>query len=567
MERVWMKNWPDFISQESQYPRGKKPIFEYLRDNAREFPDRTAIVYYGKEVTYGELDRMSDQFARFLMDKGLKKGDRIALFLTSCPQYHIAHYGINKMGGVIVPCSPLFKEWELTYELRDTGARAIVALDLLYSVAAASCKDCGIETIVVTSMHDFLPAEPTMNLIPTMQFPKMTYPDTIEFMDILSKYPAEPVRVDVGLDDMVQLQFTGGTTGVPKGAILTHGNKLFKAGTLAYILNANMAYMGQTGSHSSCLAILPTFHIAGMLGAVDAMIAMWATQILMVMFDPVAAMQAIERYKINFFQAAVPMNIAIMNHPDRKKYDLSSLKLCLTTSFGIQLTDEIVNLWKEDTGGCMLAEAAYGLTETHTFDSFMPLHKPKYEAGCQGIPIPGQQIKIVSWEDKTKEVPIGEVGEIVLNNPGVFKGYWNKPEETANTLIDGWVYTGDMGKFDEDGYLYFLGRKKEMIKVSGFSVFPEEVETFLLQHEAVDKVAVIGAPDDKKGEVIKAFIIPKAIFKGKIQAEEIIAWAKAGISSYKVPQAIDFRDELPMSGVGKVLRRVLLEEEVNKGKK
>jgi long-chain acyl-CoA synthetase len=197
----------------------------------------------------------------------------------------------------------------------------------------------------------------------------------------------------------------------------------------------------------------------------------------------------------------------------------------------------------------------------------MPLHKPKYEAGCQGIPIPGQEIRIVSWEDKSKEVPVGEVGEIVLKNPGVFQGYWNKPEETANTLIDGWVYTGDMGKFDQDGYLFFLGRKKEMIKVSGFSVFPEEVETFLLQHEAVDKVAVIGAPDDKKGEVIKAFIILKPAFKDKISSEEIIKWAKAGISSYKVPQAIVFRDELPMSGVGKVLRRVLLEEEVNKGKK
>lgn len=567
MERVWMKNWPDFISQESPYDRGKKPIFEYLRDHAREFPDRTAIIFYGKEVTYGELDRMSDQFARFLTDQGLKKGDRIALFLTSCPQYHIAHYGINKMGGIIVPCSPLFKEWELTYELRDTEAKAIVALDLLHSVAAPSCKECGIKTIVVTSMHDFLPAEPTMNLVPMMQFPKMTYPDTIEFMDILSRYPAQPVKVDIDLDDIVQLQFTGGTTGVPKGAVLTHGAKLFKASTLANILKANMAYLGQKESSTVCLAILPTFHIAGMLGAVDVMIAMGATQVLMVMFDPVTAMQAIDRYKIQFFQAAVPMNIAIMNHPDRAKYNLSSLKLCLTTSFGIQLTAEIVNQWRQDTGGCMLAEAAYGLTETHTFDSFMPLHRPRYEAGCQGIPIPGQQIKIVSWEDKTKEVPLGEVGEIVLKNPAVFKGYWNKPDETTNTLIDGWVYTGDMGKFDEDGYLYFLGRKKEMIKVSGFSVFPEEVETFLLQHEAVDKVAVIGAPDDKKGEVIKAFIIAKPAFKGKVSAEEIIKWARAGISSYKVPQAVEFRDELPMSGVGKVLRRVLLEEEGNKIKK
>ena len=275
-------------------------------------------MYYGKEVSYGELDRMSDQFARFLMDAGLKKGDRIAIFLNSCPQYHIAHYGINKMGGIIVPCSPLFKEWELTYQLRDTGAKAIVALDLLHSVTAVSCKECGIKTIVITSLHDFMHAEPTMNLIPMMKFPKMTYPDTTEFLDIFSRYPVEPVKVDVGLDDVVQLQFTGGTTGVPKGAILTHEAKLFKAATLVNILNANMSFLGIKEDHMSCLAILPTFHIAGMLGSVDMMIAMGATQILMAMFDKVAAMQAIDRYKIQFFQAAVPMNIAIMNHPDHR---------------------------------------------------------------------------------------------------------------------------------------------------------------------------------------------------------------------------------------------------------
>jgi len=564
MEKVWMKNWPSYVPREVSYPTGKQPLFQLLRSHASEFPDRVAIVFYGREVTYGELDRSSEKFAHFLLESGFKKGDPIALFMPSCPQYHIAHYGINKMGGIIVPCSPLFKEWELTYELRDSGAKGIVTLDLLHSVAAAACKECGINDIVVTSMHDFLPKEPTMNLVPIMSFPKMTYPGTTEFMDILSRFSDEPVKADVSLDDIVQLQYTGGTTGLPKGAILTHGAKLFKVAVLMSIMQADAAYLGHQAANLSCLAILPTFHIAGMLGSVDTMIAMGNTQVLMVMFDPVAAMQAIDRYKLQFFQAAVPMNLAIMDHPDRKKYDLSSLKLCLSTSFGIQLTEEIAKRWKADTGGCLMVEAAYGLTETHTFDSFMPLNRPKYIPGCQGIPIPGQNVRIVSWEDRTKEVPTGEMGEIALNNPAVFKGYLNKPEETKNTLIDGWVYTGDMGRFDEDGYLYFLGRKKEMIKVSGFSVFPEEVETFLMRYEAVEKVAVIGAPDARKGEVIKAFIVLKADYKGKVSPEDIMAWAKQGISSYKVPQAVDFKDDLPMSGVGKVLRRVLLEEEMKK---
>ena len=564
MQRVWMKNWPDYIGMDVNYPQGKKPVFEYLRDNAKAFPDRTAIIFYGKQVTYRDLDQMSEQFARFLIDTGLKKGDRIALFLPSCPQYHIAHYGINKMGGVVVPCSPLFKEWELVHELGDAGAKAIVSLDLLYPVAVGACDECGITKIVVTSLHDFLPEVPTMNLAPMMNMPKVTLPNTTEFVDILSSYASNPVQVDVSLDDIVQLQYTGGTTGLPKGAILTHESKLFKVAALSNIISANMAFLGHQGDNFSSLATLPTFHIAGMLGSVDTMIAQGATQVLMVMFDPVAAMQAIDRYKLEFFQATVPMNIGIMNHPERRNYDLSSLKLCLTVSFGVQLTEEIASSWQADTGGCVLAEAAYGLTETHTFDTFMPLNRPKYVPGCQGIPIPGQNIKIVAFEDKTREVPIGEMGEIVLNNPSVLKGYWNKPDETKNSLVDGWVYTGDVGKFDEDGYLYYLGRRKEMIKTSGFSVFPEEVETFLVRHEAVENAAVIGIPDEKKGEAIKAFVVLRPEFRGKIKVEDITGWAKEKISSYKVPKYIDFRETLPMSGVGKVLRRVLLDEELNK---
>jgi long-chain acyl-CoA synthetase len=563
MEPIWMKNWPNHVPKEISYPQGRKPVFEYLRDNARAFPDRVAVIYYGKELTYGELDRMSEQFARFLIDSGLKKGDRIALFLPSCPQYFIAHYGINKMGGVIVPCSPMFKEWELAYELGDTNARAIVSVDDLYPVAAAACKQCGIENIVVTSVNDFLPEVPTIELPPMLNTPKVTYPNTVELLDILSRYPTDPVRVNVGLDDIVQLSFTGGTTGLPKGAILTHGGKLHKAAVSSTVLLANMKFLGREG-HLSSLHTLPTFHIAGMLGSVDSAIFQSNTQVLLAIFDPIAAMQAIDRYKLQFFTASVPMNLAIMDHPERKKYDLSSLVLCMTISFAVQLTEEIVRRWQADTDGCVMVEAAYGLTETHTFDTFMPLDKPKYAVGCQGIPNHGQNVRIVAFEDRICEVPIGEMGEIVLKNPGVLKGYWNKPEETKANLVDGWVYTGDMGKFDEDGYLYYLGRRKEMIKISGFSVFPEEIETFLIRHEAVEKAAVIGMPDEKRGEVIKAFLVLKPEFKGKIRVEEIIAWAKDKIASYKVPRYMDFVDGFPMSGVGKVLRRVLLDEELNK---
>jgi len=559
MDRIWMKSWPEYLSKELSYPRGRKPVFEYLRDNAQEFPDRTAIIFYGAELTYRQLDEMSERFANFLLDSGFKKGDRIALFLPSCPQYHVAHYGISKMGGTIVPCSPVFKEWELTYELKDSGAKAIVSLDLLYPVAEAVSEELGIEKRVITSLRDFLPEEPAINLLPMMELPKATFPGAIEFNDILSTYSPDPVSENVKLDDIVQLQYTGGTTGLPKGAILTHGAKLFKVATISALLRDSARHLGFDDEILTCLCTLPTFHIAGMLGSVDSMIAYGATQALMVMFDPVAAMQAIERYRLRFFLATVPMNTGIMEHPDRDNYDLSSLYMTLTTSFGIQLTDEIIDRWEAATNGGRLAESSYGLTETHTFDTFMPLEKPK--CGTQGIPNFETDIKIVDFDDPEKELPIGEMGEIAVRNPSVFKGYWNRPEETEKALKDGWVYTGDMGTFDEDGYLTFMGRKKEMIKTSGFSVFPEEIEEYLGRHPAVDMVAAIGIPDPTKGETIKAFIVPSAEYKGKITAAEITDWAREKISSYKIPKVIEFRDELPMSGVGKTLRRLLAEEE------
>jgi long-chain acyl-CoA synthetase len=264
-------------------------------------------------------------------------------------------------------------------------------------------------------------------------------------------------------------------------------------------------------------------------------------------------MKAIEMYKVNYWVSSVPMNVAIMNHPNVHKYDLSSLRLNMAMSFGITLTEEIAKQWSELTKGGYCFESSYGLTETHTYDCFIPINKIKY--GVCGIPNAETDIRIFDFEDRTRELPIGEEGEIAVKTPSHFLGYWNKPEATKETLINGWVYTGDVGKFDEDGYLAFLGRRKEMIKVSGFSVFPEEVELLLCKHPAVAQAAVIPKAHEHKGEIIKAFIILKP--GASATAEEIQAWAKENMSSYKVPAIIEFVDSLPMSGVGKVLRRLL----------
>jgi long-chain acyl-CoA synthetase len=547
IKEISLRSWPPGVPTEAQYPLGKVPLHEYLRMRAKEHPDKPAIIFYGRVITYKELDESSEKLANFFLKQGVKKGDRVALFLLNCPQYLIAHYAAWKIGAVLSPCSPLFKEMELEYQLNDSGVETLVCLDILYPVFEKIKDKTSVKTVVVTNLNDYVPEEPTLPLVPQMETQKISIPGTFDLMDILAHGDATPVQVKVDLDDLALLQYTGGTTGLPKGAMLTHFAATFTSATA--VTNGNRPFRPDTIS----LTISPIFHIAGMLGGVDAPIMAGCTTVMLVMFEPETTMKAIEMYKVNYWVSSVPMNVAIMNHPNVHKYDLSSLRLNMAMSFGITLTEEIAKQWSELTKGGYCFESSYGLTETHTYDCFIPINKIKY--GVCGIPNAETDIRIFDFEDRTRELPIGEEGEIAVKTPSHFLGYWNKPEATKETLINGWVYTGDVGKFDEDGYLAFLGRRKEMIKVSGFSVFPEEVELLLCKHPAVAQAAVIPKAHEHKGEIIKAFIILKP--GASATAEEIQAWAKENMSSYKVPAIIEFVDSLPMSGVGKVLRRLL----------
>lgn len=554
MEKIWMKHWPPGMAKEVELAEGKIPIFEYLRINAKRTPDKPAIINYGREISYQELNEASDQFANYLLDLGLTKGDRVGLFLGNSPQYIIAHFGIQKMGGIVCPCSPLFKEMELTYEVNDAEMKCLVTVDLFMPIVAKALPNMpSLLQVVTTNFNDYLPAEPTLPLVDYMKIPKQKIEGTMDFMDIMSKYAktAPPVEIDMD-NDIALFEYTGGTTGLPKGAMLTHYAHLFKPSAACDIMGI--------GADSRVLTAMPYFNIAGMLFLVGPVLR-GATNVLLTQFDPLTALQAIDKYKVTEWYSAVPMNLAVMSHPDAGKYNLSSMKLNMCTSFVVALDENISKKWQDFTGGCLLLEGAYGLSETHTLDTFCPMQKIKY--GSMGIPSYNEEFKIVDFDNKSRELPIGEEGEIVLRNPGSMKGYWNKPEATAATLVDGWVYTGDVGRFDEDGYLYWLGRRKEMIKVSGFSVFPEEVEALINQHPAVLENAVIPVPDPKKGEVIKTFIVPKPDYKGKITGEEIISWAKSSMSSHKVPVYVEFRDELPKQGV-KLLRRILRDEEETK---
>lgn len=554
MERIWMKHWPPSMPKELSFPQGKIPVFEYLRINAKNNPDKPAIIYYGREISYRELDESSDRFANYLLGLGLSKGDRVGLFLPNSPQYIIAHYGVQKMGGIVCPCNSLFKELELRYEINDAGMKVLVAMDYLMPIVLNVLQDVPtIKRVVVAHFSDYLPEEPTVPVLDYMKAKFGPFEQADEFLEVIKNSPSEPPKVDIDVfKDIALFEYTGGTTGLPKGAMLTHYAHLFKATVAATI--------SELSSDSRVLTTMPYFNIAGML-FILAPVVMGATNILITQFEPLAILEAVHKHKATFWYSAVPMNLAVMSHPKAKEYDLSSLRLNLCTSFVVALNEQIAKQWKEFTGGCELLEGAYGLSETHTADTFCPKHRIKY--GSMGIPTFETDMKIVDFNDRTREMPLGEEGEIAVKNPGCMVGYWNKPEETANTLIDGWVYTGDVGKFDEDGYLYWLGRRKEMIKVSGFSVFPEEVESLINHHPAVLENAVIPVPDEKKGEVVKSFVVLKPEYKGKVSAEEIIEWAKNNMTPHKVPAYIEFRDELPKQGV-KLLRRVLREEEAKK---
>lgn len=551
MERIWRKSWPGNVPRELTFRLGEKPLHEYLRDNARQMPDETSYIYYGKEITWSQLDRYSDSVASFLASRDIKKGDRVALFMQNCPQYVIAHYGIQKIGAVVGPASPMFKEMELEYEVNDLGARAIFTTEDLYPVVEKILGKTPLEHVIVSSYSDFLPRDPSIPAPPELSAGKKRIENTYDLMDILEKYEPAPPRVEISLwEDVSLMVYTSGTTGRPKGAMLTYGNALFKTAA---------CFHGNNGrTEDTALSIMPIFHIAGMVMGVNMPVYGGGRTVLMTRFDPGAVIEAIEKYKCAMWYSITPMNLAIMNFPGIEKRDLTSLRYNPCTSFGVALTEPISRGWMALTGGCLLYEASYGLSETHTCDTFMPNDKIKY--GSCGIPTYDTDLRIVDPETGGELGP-GQQGEIVIKNPGVFKGYWNNPEGTSKTLRDGWVFTGDIGKVDEDGYLYFIGRLKEMIKCSGYSVFPEDVEALLLKHPAVQQAGVIGVPDPVRGESVKAFIVLKPDYRDKTTAEDIINWSKDNMAAYKYPRHVEFRPGLPATGTGKVLRRLLKEED------
>ncbi|SIS67452.1 class I adenylate-forming enzyme family protein [Alicyclobacillus vulcanalis] len=522
-------------------------LHDWLRQHAMERPDHEAVRFLGHTLTYRELDAYASAFALMLQDLGLAQGDVIALYMPNLPHFLIAKFGAERLGVAVSPVSPLAKAWELEYQLQDVGAKAVICDEQLLDVAGAVCEKLGVLHLLTASASDF------SNPSGAPAGASVTRAEGRPLLPLLSARLGRDIAVRINPNDTSLIMYTSGSTGMPKGAMLTYANAAYKA-------NAVVQASGMTAA-DVVLGVMPLCHIAGLLMGACATVRAGATLVLFPKFDAEWVMEAIQRHRVTLMYTITPMNLAILQHPKAGATDFSSLRLNPCTSFGVPVTDRVAADWKALTGA-LLYEAAYGLTETHTADTQMPLHAIRY--GTHGKPIPGTQIRIAPLDDPTGELGPGEEGEIWIRSPGVMKGYLHRDDATREAIQNGFLRTGDIGLMDDEGYLVFRGRKKEMIKCSGYSVFPEEVEHWLARHEAIRQVAVIGVPDPQKGEVVKAFVVLEPSHIGRVTEADIIAWSRDRLAHYKCPRHVEFRESLPATGTGKIMRRVLAEEEAAK---
>jgi long-chain acyl-CoA synthetase len=557
-EKPWFKSWPEGVPKHIDYP--EVPLFDLLRKTTEKYPNHAALVYFDREITYKELDLASDKFATALADLGVKKGDKVAIFLPNIPQYVMAYYGAIKIGAIDTAISPLYKEREVEHQLNDSEAETIVVLDLLYPIVEKVLEKTKLKRVIVTGLKDYMPSATAflgslLKRIPSHKVePK---PNIYFFKDLINKYPANPPKVEINpKEDLAALQYTGGTTGIAKGAMLTHMN---------LVSNAIMcdAWLRGTESDETFLAVLPLFHIYGMTTGMNAPIYLAGKSVLLPRFDAVSTFQAIQKHKVTVFCGAPTMYSMLLADANLKRYNLTSVRFCVSGS--APLPPGVQKKFMEVISGALVE--GYGLTESSPITHCNPLDRSMktVKIGSIGLPWPDTDAKIMDMETGEKELGIGEVGELVVKGPQVMKGYWNMPEETAAVLRDGWLYTGDIGKMDEDGYFYITDRKKDLIKYKGYSVYPREIEDVLYEHPAVKLCGVIGKPDPVAGEIPKAFVVLK---EGATATEkEIMGFVNAKVAPYKAIRELEFRTELPMTLVGKVLRRELLEEEKQKAQK
>jgi len=541
------KSWPEGISREISYRLGRRPLSQYVRAEAEARPDDAMVHYYGRTLTWREIDDASDRFAGLLQSRGIAAGDRVALMMGNCPQFLICFWGIMKLGAVLVPVNPMFKAIELTYQLNDSGAVALVFQDDLAPLVASVVPDTPLQLLLATRAAEMagvggaVPRPAGLGDAPNASGIERL----LEALDAAAPFKESDCT---DLDAVAALNYTGGTTGMPKGCVHTHGDMLY---TVAAYCGCAMS---NANSQDVVVNFFPMFWIAGEDLGLLAPVYTGAAVCLLHRWDALGWMAAVAEHRASVVTLLVDNAVEVMRHPDVKNYDLTSLQSSSVCSFVKKLSSAFREEWRDLTGSTMV-EAAYGMTETNTCDTFtVGLQHDDYDLQQQpvfvGLPVPETDIIITDFD--TGELKgIGDTGEICVRSPSVLKSYWNKTDETKHAIRNGWLHTGDIGMVNERGLVHYLGRRKEMLKVNGMPVFPAEIEMLLGRHPAVLGSGVIGRKDEAKGEVPVAFIHLDPDQSEGLDADGLRAWCREQMASFKVPE-IRLVVSLPMTATGKV---------------
>jgi long-chain acyl-CoA synthetase len=527
----WLEYYSTGVSANLEYP--EISLAQMLENTTEKFPDKVALVFQGINITYSSLLNMVLRLATGLASLGVKKGDRVAIMLPNCPQWVISYFAVLKIGATVVQTNPMYVERELALQLDNCAAETIISMNALYP---------RIENVLGSS---------NLKNVICVAFPgEVGNPKAISFESLLKENSPNPPEVVINpKEDIAVLQYTGGTTGVAKGVMLTHSNLLSNV-----VQTSNWLPLEE--GEERFLVVLPLFHVYSMTLNNNVAVFIGGTQYLLPKFDIDTLMKVIDSFKPTIFPGAPTLYIAIINHPKVQEYNLKSIKACISGSAPLPV--EVAEHFNQLTGG-MVVEG-YGLSEASPVTHVNPFSH-NVRVGTIGLPISDTEAKVVDIETGTRELAPGEVGELIVRGPQVMKGYWNMPEDTAHTLKEGWLYTGDIAQMDKDGYFSIVDRKKDTIIAGGFNIYPREIEEVLYAHPQVLETAVIGVPDPYRGETVKAFIVLRP--GQQVTKEEITTYCREKLASFKVPQYVDFCESLPKTTVGKILRKALKEMEQN----
>ncbi|MFY9503468.1 MAG: long-chain fatty acid--CoA ligase [Dethiobacteria bacterium] len=538
-ERLWLENYP--VRWNLEYP--KISLYEHIKQTTAESGDLIALVFMGNEITYRKMQENIDRIAAALTDLGVKKGDRVALMLPNCPEYVYTYYACMKLGAIVVQMNPLYMPDEVEFIIKDSGAKYFVGVDAAIESFQQARKKVDLEQVIIVRL-----------------FWTEVEGENLWYDELLQNYLPESPEAEIDpQEDVAVFQYTGGTTGLPRACMLTHYNLVANVTQIKEWLKEWVdKVFAEKGRQHFGIGILPLFHSYGMTCVMNTGLSLPSAQVLIPQFNADALLQAIVQYRPALFPAVPTIYIAVANHPQLADYQIHGIvEIC--NSGAAPMPVDVMARFERDTGSKMLE--GYGLSEASPVTHCNPLFGVR-KPGSVGLPYPDTDCKIVDLVDGVTEMPVGEEGELLIKGPQVMKGYWNRPEETAETLRDGWLYTGDIAKMDEEGYFYIVDRKKDLVITGGYNVYPREVDEVLFEHPKIAEAVTAGIPDDYYGEVLKAYVVLKE--GEEATAEEIIEFCSQKLARYKLPRQVEFRSELPKSAIGKILRRELVKKEQQK---